>query len=115
MTDENDLVTLITYPHLPQAESAQRTLEVEGIESFIADSNMVTNDWFLGNAIGWIKLQVRRSEAEQALAILQKYPRLMKYHQDDLPDDEGLTCLSCSSPMGIDEEKCPKCGWSFSD
>jgi len=46
-------------------------LESEGIEVFLRDDFTVTVDPFLSNAIGGIKLQVKSSQAEEALKILK--------------------------------------------
>jgi len=111
----DDLVTLATYRFAAKAEAARWVLEQEGIRAFVADSNLVTNDWFLGNAIGYIKLQVVRSQADAALAILRGKPRLLDETAPAEPEDEGpAVCLSCGKPMPDDVDRCESCGWSYS-
>jgi len=109
-----DLVTLATYRFAPKAEAARWVLEQEGIRAFVADTNLVMNDWFLGNAIGYIKLQVVSSQAEAALAILRRQPRLLDEAAPAEPQDEGTAvCLSCGKPMPDDVDRCASCGWSY--
>lgn len=66
------LVTVATYWNSIEAGLARGRLEAAGIRSFLADDQMVGTAWYLGNAIGGIKLQVIDSEAEAALAALSE-------------------------------------------
>jgi hypothetical protein len=110
----DDLVTLATYRLAGKAEVARWVLEQEGIRAFVADANLVTNDWFLGNAIGYIKLQVASSQAEAAMAILRAKPRLLDEAAPAETEDEGpAACLSCGKPMPDDVDRCASCGWSY--
>jgi hypothetical protein len=112
MADE--LVTLATYRYGPKAEAAKWVQEQEGIRAFVADSNLVTNDWFLGNAVGYIKLQVASSQAEAALAVLRGNPRLLDESTPDSAEEEGPAAwLACGKPMPDDVERCTSCGWSY--
>ncbi|HEX4149338.1 MAG TPA: hypothetical protein VHY20_10135 [Pirellulales bacterium] len=112
MADE--LITLSTFRFAAKAELARLALEQEGISAFVADDNVVNMDWFLGNAVGYVKLQVPRSQAEAAMLILQKHPRLLdaKHPQQDEADDMS-TCLACGEPMKDDTDRCEACGWSY--
>ena len=74
---KQDLVTVATYRFVLPAEVARLALEQQGILVFVMDSNVVTTDFFLGNAVGYIKLQVPRSQADLAVAILHKQPTLL--------------------------------------
>jgi hypothetical protein len=94
MTDE--IVTLWAYRDLPEALIAQGKLQAEGVESFLADENIVRMDWFWSNLIGGVKLQVAAQDAEAALAILG----------EEIP--AGFT----AEEVGEDyrQPACPKCG-----
>jgi hypothetical protein len=64
-------VTVAQYPFRTAAEAARVRLEAEGIAAFLCDAEVVDMNWLLGNALGWIKLQVPAADAERAAAILR--------------------------------------------
>jgi ribosomal protein S27AE len=111
MSDE--LVTLATYRFPAKAEAARWALEQEGIESFVMDANTISADWFLGNAIGYVKLQVRSSDAEAASGVLRSNPRLLDAKPKSAHQEEEAQCLSCGALMADDDEECGICGWTF--
>ncbi len=65
-------VTVAHYPFRTAAEAARLNLEAEGMPAFLSDAETVDMDWLLGNALGWIKLQVPAADAERAAAILRR-------------------------------------------
>lgn len=109
----DDLVTLVTYRFAPQAEAAKWALEQEGIRVFLADLNLVATDWMLANAVGNIKLQVPRSQAEAALDVLHDNPRLMGVTVPEEMPGGPMSCLACGEPMPEDMDRCAACGWSY--
>ena len=77
-----ELVTIRKFRDLPDALLAQGRLEASGIESFLADDNMVRMDWLISNLLGGIKLKVEESNVEVAEEILsQEFP--------DVPDADS--------------------------
>jgi hypothetical protein len=66
-----DLVVLRQFRDLPEAILARGILDSAGIESFLADENIVRMDWFISNLVGGIKLKVRREDLEDATLILE--------------------------------------------
>jgi hypothetical protein len=66
----DDLVTVATFEFLPLAEAARAHLIAEGIPAFLSDAETVYMAWSLGNALGYIKLQVPEAQAERARGIL---------------------------------------------
>lgn len=71
----NKLVTIrhFSYGSDPasKAELARIKLEVNGIRCFLAGKNFISMYWLLSSADRGIKLQVRESDAEKALDILE--------------------------------------------
>src|ERR1043165_3719990 len=63
---DEELVTVASFQLANEAELAKLHLEEAGIHSFLADVETVNWDWFLGQAIGYIKVQVLQSQAEAA-------------------------------------------------
>ena len=72
MVEWEDLVILRQFRDLPEALLAKGSLASAGIESFLADDNMVRMDWFISNLVGGIKLCVRPEDAEAALEMLEQ-------------------------------------------
>ena len=109
----NELVTIEKYQFLPQAESARIAMRSEGIDAFLADAETVNTDWMLGNAVGYIKLQVRQSQADAALAILDQ----MRIRRDEreilLGPADPEKCLACGAELQPKNSECPQCGWSY--
>src|ERR1700747_2394713 len=65
-------VIVVRYLFLPDAQVAKSILDSAGIESFLADENVVRMDWFYSNAVGGIKLLVRHEDAETAKKLLEE-------------------------------------------
>ncbi len=66
------LVMVRRYRDLPEALLAKGSLDSAGIESFLADDNMVRMDWFWSNLIGGIKLLVSPEDVNDANAIFDQ-------------------------------------------
>ena len=89
------LVLLRQFRDLPEALLAKGALESAGIETFLADDNMVRMDWFISNFIGGIKIKVKPEDLEAAQEIL------------DQPIPEGFEVEGVGD---YQQPHCPKCG-----
>jgi hypothetical protein len=108
------LVTVGSFQFLPEAETVRTNLEHEGIRAFVSDAETVNADWFLGNAIGYIKLQVESEQAEAAAAVLEDMRAKQRRHDARaLGEIEVPVCLSCGAEFSDTQAICPACGWSF--
>jgi hypothetical protein len=99
----NKLVTIrnFTYGSDPESEAelARIKLEANGIRCFLAGKNFVSMYWLLSAADRGVKLQVRESDVEKALEILET-----DTHIDfDETEDRDMK----SEPIN---PHCPKCG-----
>lgn len=65
-----DLVTVATFPDLPEAELAKERLESEGIQAFVLHENTAGVMPFLTPGSGGIHVQVGNADAERAREIL---------------------------------------------
>ncbi len=114
--NSDDLVTIATFPLLNAAELARLHLREEGIQAILLDAETVNMDWFLGNALGYIKLQVLRFQAEAALEVLDKLkPTPLDRQTPETEEDDVTMCLACGQEIPETESQCPSCGWSFVD
>lgn len=109
------LITVRTFQVLAEAEMVRMILEGEGVRAFLLDAEIVNFNWFLGNAVGYIKLQVPESEVERAVEILERIPEPGSRVSDEEGEDgaDENRCLACGVPMSEQETKCSACGWSF--
>lgn len=64
--------TIITFTFPQDAYLAKAFLESEGIEIFLKDELTVQVHPFYSNAIGGVKLQVKESDFENGLVVLEK-------------------------------------------
>jgi hypothetical protein len=70
-TMHEELVTIAVFHSQPEFLLARTRLESADIECFAYDENMLRIGGWHSHILGGIKLQVRRSEAQDAVAILQ--------------------------------------------
>ena len=108
-----ELVTVATFRFLPEAEAAKLCLEAQGLTAFLADAETVNMDWFLGNAIGNIKLQVPSPQTEAAAAMLENMRGDRQRRKKLAGDAETNVCLACGAALPEVESRCGACGWSY--
>lgn len=69
-----DLVTVAAFDNAAAAAVCAHRLEAEGIETAVNDAEILTMDPLLATAVGGIKVQVRKSDAPNALELLRQRP-----------------------------------------
>jgi hypothetical protein len=89
------LVLVRRFRDLPEALLAKGSLDSAGIESHLADDNMVRMDWFISNLLGGVKLLVKPEDAEAAVEILDQ----------PIPEDFDVEGVG-----NYQSPECPKCG-----
>ncbi len=110
MTD--DIVTIATFSYPMEAEIARGKLESEGIWAFVADDYMVTMNWLYSNAVGGVKLQVRESDTENALQILNQSSPISEEPFDEEYDQPTCPrCMSHSTQYQIFESRLVFLSW----
>jgi hypothetical protein len=98
----DDLVTIRNFAFgadpVGEAELARLKLEVAGISCFLSGRELAAMDWFYAGANRGVQLQVKRSDAERALAVLEPEP--------------ATEPLSVAEEQGTEEAvtaSCPRC------
>src|SRR5262245_58550718 len=107
---DDELVTIGNFEFVSEAEVAQLRLQAEGITAFLRDAQILNMDWLLGNAIGYVKLQVPSEQAEAARKLLALSTQEIESPSGD-PD--AITCLACGTTLSAFQRQCTKCGWSY--
>ncbi|MFN8291903.1 MAG: DUF2007 domain-containing protein [Chitinophagaceae bacterium] len=83
-----DFVVLNAYQNYVDAHIAMGVLEQEGIECWLKDENTVTIDPILTNAVGGIKIMVKREDGQRAWDILENLRKEQK---------AAVICPQCGS------------------
>jgi hypothetical protein len=82
---------------------AKGKLDSAGIKCNLADDNTVRMDWFWSNAIGGVKLLVRREDAAEAARLLNQ-PIPERLDVPDVGEFDQPTCPGCGSlDVSLDE------------
>jgi len=89
------LVTLAHFRDIPEALLAKGKIESAGIPCVLADGNLVRMDWLLSNAIGGLRLQVHRQDADSARALLEE-PIPPAFSEEEVGEDYA-------------QPRCPRC------
>lgn len=131
-------VMIRRFQDLPEALLSKSILDSAGIESFLADENLVRIDWFYSNLVGGIKLLVRAEDADTAGKLLAqetlgkfdvdgvgeyKQPRCPQCQSLDVAFDELNKRVACGSvlfagsviPENHEHWKCNTCGQQWKD
>jgi hypothetical protein len=83
VTDFAEWLTIKTFNMSHQAIIVRSMLEAEGIECFLKDELTVQVDPFYSNALGGAKLQVKPSDFDRAISLLQHNGYIEKEIKDD--------------------------------
>ena len=73
--------------HAAGALAAKSALDGAGIPSFLGDENTIRIDWLLSNALGGIKLWIKREDLAAAEEVLNQ--EAANPPEEDLPEEEG--------------------------
>lgn len=97
----NNLVKFKFYETALQANRDKQILAENGINSFIANEQLIQSDWLLSQAVGGIQLQVFEKDFHEAEKILKEYNEnenfaLEAEHTIDNPDFD-FVCPECGS------------------
>ncbi|HSK76243.1 MAG TPA: DUF2007 domain-containing protein [Thermoanaerobaculia bacterium] len=104
------LVTVETFSTPWEAQLARARLETEGIHSVIADENFVRLYCALSNALGGVKLQVRKEDAPRAAELLQDRHPIPEIYLVTEEDAAQPRCPGCKSD-NLDFERWSRLGF----
>jgi hypothetical protein len=94
--EKRSLVLLRRFRDLPEALLAKGSLDSSGIESVLADDNVVRVDWLWSNLLGGVKLLVDAENVETANEILNQ-PIPENFDAGGFEDYQQPRCPRCES------------------
>lgn len=95
----NDYVTIATFTYPSETAVIKGKLESEGIECVLKDELTAQVHNFLSNAIGGIKLQVKREEAAKAIQILKEAGYLREENAPPSKFFQSMSAFSAKIPF----------------
>src|SRR5262249_14666750 len=72
LSRQGDLEIVGSYRFSHEAHLARAALDAAGIRAWVLDEAQIRMRWFMGDALGGIKVAVRREEAADARALLAR-------------------------------------------
>ncbi|MDR6527558.1 putative RNA-binding Zn-ribbon protein involved in translation (DUF1610 family) [Chryseobacterium rhizosphaerae] len=104
-----NLIRLKFHDNALEANRDKQILAENGINSFIANEQLIQSDWLLSQAVGGIQLQVFENDLERAKQILQDYKYNEEYsleveHTIENPEF-NFVCPKCGSNHIYQDEK----------
>jgi len=92
------LVNISSYRDLQDAYLAKGKLESEGIQTFLRNEHTIGIQWLYSTALGGVKLDVPKSQVQEALKILEEDDSNEITDQDNAgSSDNQNTCPNCNS------------------
>jgi ribosomal protein L37AE/L43A len=89
-------IVLRRFRDMPDAFLFSSILDSAGIESYLADGNLIRMDWFWCDFLGRIKLCVGNADAEAALNLLEQ-DVMEKFDVDGVGEYQQPRCPVCQS------------------
>jgi hypothetical protein len=110
------LGVIARFSTIGEAGSARSALDAAGIDSVLADDEIVAMNWLYSNAVGGVKLVVRGEDREVAWDILETPPGDPATIDSEASDESARDADSREatelSPDLEDGARCPACGSS---
>jgi hypothetical protein len=94
MQPSESLVTIATFSFPTEAYLLQGKLESEAIWSTVVDAETVTMNWLWSNAIGGVKLKVRREDVSRARELIRP---AIDEPADNIDSVQNDNCPECGS------------------
>jgi hypothetical protein len=97
------IATLATFGSVGEAHLAKNLLESEGVKCFLADEASVDTLWYVGSALGGVKLMVPQDQVERAERILDHEdapPETSAQATEQPPQAETETRITSDKPDG---------------
>jgi len=70
--DDDKLITIGTYGTISEAYIFKNILDLEGVESFVSDANLMLQPPIVSPRDGMVRLSVKESDAARAISALNR-------------------------------------------
>jgi hypothetical protein len=96
---QGDLEIVGAYRFSHEADLARATLDAAEIRAWVFDEAQIRMRWFLGDALGGIKVAVRHEDAAEARAVLERdfSVALRNVPESHLPPAPEEVCPACGA------------------
>jgi hypothetical protein len=105
----DDLITVATFWDVFDADFTKMMLDLEGIPSMLDNRHVVVLRWDYANAIGGIRLRVRKADAERATQLLRDKPIRPDSTKHAISDAEYELACPCCGSLDVRYEKFSRC------
>jgi len=95
-SEDQRFLVLRRFRDMPDAFLYESILDSAAIECFLADENTIRMNWLWSNFLGGIKLCARRSDADEALSLLD-LPILERFDVEGIGEYQQPRCPNCKS------------------
>ena len=102
-----DLVTIASYGSPHEASIAKATLDAENIQAYLMGAEVANTLWYVGTALGGVKLQVAQRDADRATDVLGAIKST-----DKSKSIAPWKCPNCGAEVDEGFEVCWSCGTS---
>ena len=99
----SELVTVASFADPIEANLAKNKLEAAGVRTFLANEECVDMLWHVGNAMGWIKVQVANDDVDVARALLSQHNHPATSPLDE-PVEDSLEVAKSTRVPNFDDE-----------
>lgn len=114
----HNLVTVGVFQFVAEAELMQSSLEDQGIPAYLTNDHIIAMDWLLATAVGGVKVQVAKEDAEAALQLINEFHSKQRNRRvtNTILPNLVFDCENCGRKIEFPSaraggvETCPLCG-----
>ncbi len=99
---ELELTTISILQNAAEANMVKNQLEAAGIRAYLSGEEAVAMAWYLGDALGGIKVQVAARDAEDALDLLEQKP------WQESPEEDNTAFATSATLSALEDEDGPE-------
>ena len=107
LSRQGDLEVVGSYRFSHEAHLARAALDAAGIRAWVLDEAQIRMRWFMGDALGGIKVAVRAEDAADARALLARdfSVELRNVPESHLPPAPEEVCPACGSDKFLETRR----------
>ncbi|QDT62969.1 SPOR domain-containing protein [Calycomorphotria hydatis] len=99
---DSELVQVASCGSEGEAENIRSFLLEQGIEAYVVGSTAATTIWYVGSALGGVRLFTAAADAQAARELIE--------HHETSTDEENWLCSECQAEVDRGFDRCWSCG-----